>query len=297
MKPTNSMSRLIRFLLISTLLACSFGAQKAAEPNYSHDPSTWRGEVCPPRTDRRAHSLWSYAANYSKIEWRVSSEGGRVQAQRKEKAEQQPSARPKFDPKAGQLRAPSAFARVDDGWLIGFNHGEFGAALYWFSLDGNRNYKISDHQVVDFISTPDGFLAVEGLAHLGTSRGSLIRVTRAKGEKQWKAKSLVTLPFAPYAVSRRRDGALLITLSDSLVAVAPGDRAKVQTLLADADWGGLYPNSSALASDERKLYIGMRQFVGEFDLQTKTLRFLIPGKEFLNRLSKGQEDEIRTQER
>ena len=74
-------------------------------------------------------------------------------------------------PRPVNFVALSAFARVDDGWLIGFNHGEFGAALYWFSLDGNRNYKISDHQVVDFISTPDGFLAVEGLAHLGNLAG------------------------------------------------------------------------------------------------------------------------------
>jgi hypothetical protein len=287
---------LTRVLPISTLLICSFGALRAAEPNYSHDPSTWREEVRPPRTDRVARSLWWYAANYSEIEWRVSAEGARVQVRRTEEPEQHAGPRPEFDAKAGRFRGASAFAQVDDGWLVGFNHGEFGAALFWFSADGNRNYKISDHQVVDFISTPDGILAVEGLAHMTTSRGSLIRIARAKGEKQWKANSLVTLPFAPYAVSRRRDGVLLITLSDCLVAVTLGDKAKVQTLLADADWGGFYPNSSALTFDERKLYIGMRQFVGEFDLQTRTLRFLLPHKQFLNRLSKEEENEIRDQE-
>jgi hypothetical protein len=206
----------------------------------------------------------------------------------------QPSAsRPGFDPKADRFSGPSAFARVDDGWLVGFNHGEFGAALYWFSTDGNRNYKISDHQVVDFVPTADGILAVEGLAHMGTSRGSLIRIACVKGETQWKAKRLTELPFAPYAVSRRRDGELLITLSNSLVAVTPHDPAKAVTLLANADWGHLYPESSALRPDERKLYIGMRQFVGEFDLQTRGFRFLIPGKEFLNRLSADHEADIR----
>jgi hypothetical protein len=39
----------------------------------------------------------------------------------------------------------------------------------------------------------------------------------------------------------------------------------------------------------------MRQFVGEFDLKTKTLRFLIPSDQFLNRLPKQQESQIRQQ--
>jgi hypothetical protein len=290
-------SRLTRILPLSGFLViCSFGVLRAAEPTYSHDPSTWHEEVRPPRTNRVARSLWQYAANYSKINWRVSAEGGQVCARLSKGKGQQAGPRPEFDPKAGQFRGPSAFARVEDGWLIGFNHGEFGAALYWFSRDGSRNYKISDHQVVDFVPTPDGTFAVEGLAHLGTSRGSLIRIARANGDERWKANSLAKLPFAPYAVSRRRDGILLITLSDSLVAVTPGDKVQVETLLAGADWGGFYPNSSALTSDGRKLYIGMRQFLGEFDLETKTLRFLIPDNQFLNRLSKEEEEQIRIQE-
>jgi hypothetical protein len=43
-----------------------------------------------------------------------------------------------FVPSAGRLWRVSDCAQVDDGWLVGFNHGEFGAALYWFSKDGNR---------------------------------------------------------------------------------------------------------------------------------------------------------------
>jgi hypothetical protein len=289
-------SPLMRVLPISTLLICSFSALRAGEPGYSHDLSAWHEELRPPRTDRVARSIWLYAANYSRIEWRVSAVGGQVQARRSEKGEQKPGARPEFDPRAGRFHKPWAFARVDDGWLVAFNRGEFGAALYWFSRDGTHNYKISDHQVVDFISTPGGILAVEGLAHMNVSEGSLIRISRANGEQQWKATSLTKLPFAPRAVSRRRDGILLITLSDSLVAVTPRDNAKVETLHADADLAYLYPNSSALTLDERKLYVGMLQFVGEFDLQTRNLRFLIPSKEFLNRLPKEEEHSIRIQE-
>jgi hypothetical protein len=285
----------MRTLFNLALLTCSTTLSLAAEPSHSCDPSTWQEQTRPPRTDEVAHSLWWYASNYSQLNWRVLIVEGQVQARRSEDVKQRSAPRPEFDPKVGRFRKSSAFARVDNGWLVGFNHGEFGAALHWFSRDGNRNYKISDHQIVDFVSTPDSVLAVEGLAHLGISRGSLIRITRVNGDEQWKAKCLTTLPFAPYAVSCRRNGDLLITLSDSLVVVTPGDRAKVRTLLANADWGHLYPNSSALTSNERTLYIGMRQFVAEFDLQTKKLRFLIPGKQFLNRLTEEDEDDIRAQ--
>ena len=50
-----------------------------------------------------------------------------------------------------------------------------------------------------------------------------------------------------------------------------------------------------LSSDEQKLYIGMRQFVGEFDLSTKKLRLLIPSDAFLNKLPKEDEQRIRKQ--
>lgn len=288
--------RPVRALFVSLAAMCSIGASEAGDPGYNPDPSTWQEKARPPRNNRVERSLWRYAANYSSINWRVFVAEEKVQARRRSKEDQPSAPRPDFAPNVGRLRKASAFLRVDDGWLVGFNQGEFGAALYWFSQDGRRNYKVSDHQVVDFVSTTDRVLAIEGLAHLGISRGSLIRIARANGAGPWMADSLTRLPFAPYAVSRRRGGELLITLSDSMVSVVPNDKPMVRTLLADADWGMLYPNSSALTPDERKLYIGMRQFVVEFDLQARHLRFLLPGQEFLNRLSRDDEDWIRAQE-
>ena len=45
---------------------------------------------------------------------------------------------------------------VSDGWLIGFNAGEFGAGLWWFSPDGKKRYKISNDQVIGFFETKEG---------------------------------------------------------------------------------------------------------------------------------------------
>jgi hypothetical protein len=203
---------------------------------------------------------------------------------------EQPVIRPKFVPQAEQFVDAARFAAVDDGWLVGFNEGEFGAALYWFSGDGRRSYKISEHQVVDFVRLSDGVYAIEGLAHLTLSRGSMIRITKPRADDRWAAAEVTKFPGKPYTVSVRRDETMLITLDGSLIAI--GRDRKVETLLADFPAGGLYPSSSVLSRDERKLYVGMRQFVAEFELETETLRLLIPSEAFLNRLTPEDERQI-----
>ena len=185
------------------------------------------------------------------------------------------------------------FSRVGDGWLVGFNHGEWGGALYWFSSDGKRNYKVSDHQIVQFFGLADGLYAIEGLAHMTMSEGSIIRISRGSDRLHWRADTFTKLPFAPYAVSVRQDNTMLVTLSDALVSI--DGRGKVKTLLTNPPWIGLYPNSSVVSADGQKLYIGMRQFVEEIDLQTTKSRLLIPSEEFLNKLPAEDEQRIRSQ--
>lgn len=281
-----------RFPLIASLLVLTLGV-RAAEPEYPRDITKWQEATVPPEKPQGPRMAWFYAANYSNLEWRVFTENGKPSAKNGQEAPAKRPDQPKFTPKAGKFRGASAFAAVDDGWLVGFNQGEFGAALYWFSQDGKRNYKVSDHQVVDFFSLPDGVYAIEGLAHMGYSGGSVIRIARPKAGAHLEATTVAKLPFAPYALSLRRDGTMLITLSDSLVSVGPDH--KIHTLLTDAPWGGLYPNSSIISPDATKLYIGMRQFVGEFDLTTNKFRFLIPSNKFLNKLPKEDEERIRKQ--
>lgn len=116
---------------------------------------------------------------------------------------------------------------------------------------------------------------------------------RPERAAHWQASRVVRLPYAPRTVAVRHDGVLLIVLSESLVSVSL-DR-QVNTLISDAPWGGLYPASSILLPDESRLFIGMRQFVGEVDLATNRLRLLVPSTEFLNKLPDEQERRVRKQ--
>ena len=265
-----------------------------ADDAYPRELSRWEEAPVPARADPGTRQVWFFAANYSRHEWRVFLQDGQPQAQLKSEPPVVRVPRPGFTPQAGRLGVVRDAVEVADGWLVGFNQGEFGAALYWFSCDGKDSYKISDHQVVKFFPRADGSVdAVEGLAHLGLSRGSLIRVGRPDAGTRWRADTTLVLPSAPYAGVRCRDGSLLLTLSTALVRVdADG---KLTTLLADVPWAGLYPNSCVLSPGEHKLFVGMRQFVGELDLATHRLRLLIPDGAFLNRLPKDQEARIRKQ--
>jgi len=247
----------------------------------------------PPKSPQVPRMLWSLAANYSNLEWSVYKEDGKPSAKSGQEAPAKRPNQPKFTPKAGKFDGASECVAVDDGWLVGFNEGEFGAALYWFSQDGKRNYKVSGHQIISFFSHRDSVHAIAGFAHLGLSEGSVIRISRPKARAHWQATTVAKLPFAPCALSLRRDGTMLITLSNALVSIGPDH--KIRWLLADAPWGMFYPTSSIISPDEKRLYIGMRQFVGEFDLTTNKFRFLIPSDKFLNKLPKEDEEEIRKQ--
>ena len=201
--------------------------------------------------------------------------------------------RPFFSPPLHAFHGIETYAPVDDGWLIGVDRGEFGSDLYWYNHDGTSSYRISAAHIVAFFSRPDGLYAIQGMAHLESTAGSVIRLTKKKPSGRWEQKDVLQLPSMPYAISVRKNGTMFLTTGDSLLELLPD--FKISALLSNAPWSGLYPNSSVLSQDDHTLYIGMEQFVGEFNLDTRTLRLLIPSNQFLNRLPKDREAEIRRQ--
>jgi hypothetical protein len=274
--------------LVISFLGAAITAIWAADPEYSREVRQWQAVSLPPEADEYRQTAWFEAASmFSKsYEWRVFVEHDQVGAQLASEPDRTHRDRPKFTPETERFSTgpETAFMRVDDGWLVGFNQGEFGAALYWFSRDGNQSYKVSDDQVVAFFSVPGALYAIEGLAHMDVSQGSVIRIARAEPGERWRASTLVELPHAPCTVSTRRDGSMFIASPNSIVAISRDQ--KVTTLLQDPSW--YRPTSSVLSPDEQKLYIGMQYFVGEFDIGTKILRLLVPSDTFLEPLRESE---------
>ena len=177
---------------------------------------------------------------------------------------------------------------VKDGYLIGFNRGEWGGDLYWFSKNGKEKYKISGHQIVQFIKRDNKIYAIEGLAHLSMSRGSIIEIEKKEGK--WITKEFLKLPTAPEVIQLdSKENFIVVTFGTdwsfdkggkSVIHATPGlfsiDRkANIVTLVKDGIWGDdLYPSSMVIQNDV--VYIGMRKGVYKFDLVTKRDEWLLP---------------------
>jgi hypothetical protein len=270
------------------LLAAAFVAQQAPPAPQPAAPALrsidgWIEQPRPPGSPWN----WMMTSGDEKLpEWEVELADGRVCAVPHD-AKSPPAVRPSFSTDTDEIKAATAFCAVDDGWLVAYDHGEFGGALCWFSADGAQHEKISDHRVVAFLSASDGVLAIQGLAHMNSSVGSLIRIARPAPGWHWVAATLAELPAAPCAMVRRKDGTLLIVVTSGVVSVDLKDQVK--TLLHEDDlfWTA---NSAVLEADGDRLYVGLRRFVAQFELDTSQLRLLVPDASQLMKPAQAADD-------
>lgn len=196
------------------------------------------------------------------VDWRVFSKDETVMVEpllRPQRREQTPAKRSDFsgDPLA---------LKVDDGWLVGRNRGEFGGTLAWYSSDGKRSYLLSATENVNgFIRAGGSLFVYEGLAHLSSNRGT-IKCIKRNAAGTWGQEPFVTLHEDPRVALLDADDAMLVVTWSSVVKVWPSGKMKL--LLKGeslAESGVFYPrwcgaNSAVLARDDT-LYIGATQEV------------------------------------
>ncbi|MCB1099714.1 MAG: hypothetical protein KDN22_29360 [Verrucomicrobiae bacterium] len=172
------------------------------------------------------------------------------------------------------FKRPHRLQRVEDGWLAGYNGGEFGAELWWFSPDGTRSYKISDHQLNQFLVTDDGIFAAEGLSHLGSLEGSVIRLSRPDGT--WVAETLAKPEFGePSGLVQVEDDSF-IALGGSgfgCWTISPKGELKSHEPLSKIHFP---PYFSTAAREGATIYVGSEYFVMAVDLKTFKCRYLVP---------------------
>ncbi len=229
----------------------------------------------------KCSSLQWDVANSSHLEWSVFMAGEKVYARRLQNPEGPRGDFPPFlIPLANHTRGRRIGIRVEDGWLVGFNAAEWGGSLWWYSLDGRQQYKISDDQIVQFVKMSDGLFALEGLAHLSLSEGKVIKLSKNGPNSSWNSSLWVELPQAPDAGVVHKDGSLIIVTTSGLVRVIK--QRKVETLLEKTFWWGMYPNS-VLIDTNNFVFIGMRQGILKWRIGDlpDTMIWLVPSKEFL----------------
>jgi hypothetical protein len=268
-------------LAVHAVAIVSVACAAAGADSYSEDLSKWRGISISQRDAERGHQ-----ANWSSKEWVVFLRDGhpavraRVGDRERDAVVWDADDRANlpftieqgnaFEGLAGHVHA----TKVADGWIVGFNAGEFGAGLWWFAPDGNRRYLISMDHVSGFLQTDQDLLGFAGLAHLGSDHGGIIRITRGANGK-WEPVRVAILGSVPRAATRDKDGAVIVVTNKRLVRWRAGK--PLETLLDDVSWGYLYPNS-VISDGSGTLYVGMRNCVAKIPLTKgkNTVTWLLP---------------------
>jgi hypothetical protein len=227
----------------------------------------WKSYAVPTDNETLTHYNWS------NNDWVVYSNGKEVHAKvmgQTPFVDELPfKIEPLDDKEKYKMRGMRSVQKVDDGYLVAFWRGEFGGNLYWFGNNGKDRKLISPTWIVQFLKRAGKIYAIEGLAHMGMSDGSIVEIK--KTNNTWTISEYFKLPFAPYTAQLDNKNNFVIVTSDNLLLV--DTNRKVDTLVKEGFWSGLYPTSMVI--QKSICYIGMRQGVLKFDLLTKKQEWLM----------------------
>jgi len=138
-------------------------------------------------------------------------------------ADANPDDAPRFvttltDPRFSRVRH---WKRLPDGWLGGFDHGEWGGGVWWFSVDGATREQLSDQNVHDIFAVGDETWLTVGLDHLQSRAGAVLRVSHDGGH--WSVVTLADLhESANVGVAVTRNAALVATYTRLLHVSSTG---------------------------------------------------------------------------
>ncbi|MDX2046794.1 MAG: hypothetical protein SFU87_08405 [Chitinophagaceae bacterium] len=252
-----------RFLIIISTIFSSTHCSSQDTTNLKN----WKTYQVPTDNDTLTHYNWS------NNDWIVFSKGNdihaRLMGQMPFVNELPFKIEPLDEKEKYKMRGKRSVLKVDDGYLVGFWKGEWGGCLFWFNNDGKQRYQVSGDMIVQFLKRNNKYYAIEGLAHLSMSDGSVIEIEKANGK--WTTKEYVRLHFAPYAADIDSKNNFIIVTSDNLLSV--DTNKKVDTLITEGFWGGLYPTSMVIKRDVA--FVGMRHGVFRFYLPTKKQEWLM----------------------
>jgi hypothetical protein len=189
--------------------------------------------------------------------WRVSTRASGVHIEPEPTPEHDtggplPFALPKELPARG-LRHVLA---VPDGFLVGFDAGEWGGALFWLSSTGQKWRKLSGENVNGLVALGSReVLVLQGLNHLDLEEG-MARWFQQGADARWTLSAKKKLDAGPQTFTATRDAVYVVT-ARSLTRIG---RDRKVTVLQKLPTALLYP-SSMMADADGALWMGMRYFV------------------------------------
>ena len=157
---------------------------------------------------------------------------------------------------------------VDGGYLVGFDAGEFGGGAWWFSGDGTRRRKLTlraaeslgdyfPENVHGFAFFGQDVLAFEGLTHMGSNLGRVVRIHRGL-DGEWQPSVFTEISACPHAAVQESTSSWLLATTSGVWRI--DTRARVHPIWQPAGGHLYYPNSIA-RDGSGVVYMGMRKFI------------------------------------
>lgn len=239
-------SLLFSIAVISAALA-SFG-QSAPNPKEGGLPKGWAEAP----SSKANPGLWECAAYGGSVI--VSFEEGSVRIGKPPDKQAQQVPLPKTLKLSKEMIGRRSLIRTADGWLIGFDAGEFGGGLWWFNNEGDESKELLSENVHAIYRNSHGVFVLVGLAHLSLNSGKIYQFTET--DEELKVKQVADLGGSPEASTVDSEGRFVVATPRSVVAV---DFAGKVLELYKSGEDLTYP-TSVLVDANGDIFVGMRFF-------------------------------------
>jgi hypothetical protein len=154
--------------------------------------------------------------------------------------------------KLSKLHQIRSAKKIDNGYIVGINNGEFGGSLWFVSTDGLTSYQLSNRlNIVEIFEYQSRLFAIEGLSHMGFARGTLIEIYL---DSIWKFKVVKKLPNSPITIDRYKDHFVIV--GNENIFKIDKDLNITYVLRSPFYWGVLYPSS--IVFHKKNAFIAMR---------------------------------------
>jgi hypothetical protein len=236
--------------------ALSFGVLCFELFSHAQDsslPQGWTKTTFPASTSGVNKDL--LCANSSNDEWQVGIESGKLRVSRW--PHHKDPALPRHFALKNVMRGRAVVAKAGDGWLVGYDAGEFGGGLWWVGEDGRKSTRLLGDDVHAIVPRAQELLVFTGLAHMTMDEGNVYSyrpAVRATGS----LARLVDLGSSPADALAGSNGTVFVAAHTRVVALDSSNQLRV--LFQNEEMGILYPNSIAEDPDGN-LFVGMRFYV------------------------------------